>query len=227
MNAKRNLAVLVLVIALMALLPGSPTVMATGGQAPNVLPPNAHPHGKTYATWAGAWVNYLYTAPAAENPIAGTTENHCATRVVDHVALLLTNPNAVEPYSCSAPTGTMVFTPLGGIFCDTLSEPFPRNEAELRACATGFRLTDLQASVDGIALEGLDAYFFISPAVEFTLSEANGLGFPAGSSGTAMMWGPFIMLTGLPVGEHTIHAHATYPDFSLIQDFTIKLRIEP
>jgi hypothetical protein len=119
----------------------------------------------------------------------------------------------------------MVFTPLGGIFCDTLSEPFPRNEEELRACATGFRLTDLQASIDGVALEDLDDYFFISPVVAFTLSEPNGLGYPAGSSGKAMMWGPFIMIAGLRVGEHTIHAHASYPDFSLTQDFTIKIRV--
>jgi hypothetical protein len=172
-------------------------------------------------------LHYLYTAPAAENPLAGTTENHCATKVVDHVALLITNPTVTEPYSCSVSPGTMVFTPLGGVFCDTLSEPFPRNEEELRTCATGFRLTDLQASIDGVALGDLDQYFFISPVVAFALSEANGLGFPSGSSGEAMMWGPFIMITGLDSGEHTLHAHATYPDFSLTQDFTINITVRP
>jgi hypothetical protein len=97
----------------------------------------------------------------------------------------------------------------------------------LRACATGFRLTDLGASIDGTALEGLDDYFFISPLVSFTLSETNGLGYPAGSSGEAMMWGPFIMITGLPIGEHTIHAHAFYPDFAQAQDFTISITVKP
>ena len=227
MNTKRNVVVFILVIAVMALLPGSSTVMASGGRNPIVVPPNAHPHGKTYPAWAGMWLQYFYTAPASENPFAGTMGNHCASKVVRHVALIITNPTVPEPYSCSVPAGAMVFTPLGGIFCDTLSDPFPRNKKELRACATGFRLTDLHASLDGVALEDLDDYFFISPVVAFTLSEANGLGYPAGSSGKAMMWGPFIMITRLRIGEHTIHAHASYPDLSLTQDFTIKLTVKP
>ena len=227
MNTKRNIVAFILVIAVMALLPGPPTVLASGERNPTILPPNAHPHGKTYPAWAGMWLQYFYTAPASENPFSGTTGNHCASKVVGHVALLITNPTVTEPYSCSVPTGAMVFTPLGGIFCDTLSEPFPHNETELRACATGFRLTDLQASIDGVAVENLNDYFLVSPVVAFTLSEANGLGYPAGSSGEAMMWGLFLMITPLSIGEHTLHAHASYPDFSLTQDFTIKITVKP
>jgi hypothetical protein len=48
-----------------------------------VAPPRAHPYGKTYAEWAGAWTRWAVEMPAASSPFVDTAgcQEHQSGRV--------------------------------------------------------------------------------------------------------------------------------------------------
>ena len=56
-------------------LGAGPSVEAGKGNAgnPRVLPPQSHPHGKTYGEWAAAWWQWALSIPEAQNPVADAT----------------------------------------------------------------------------------------------------------------------------------------------------------
>jgi hypothetical protein len=112
--------------------------------------------------------------------------------------------------------------------CSTLEPPpfYGGNEEELRACAEGFILHDLEASIDGATLRDLDQYIHTSPLFEFTLPEDNILGSDE-LVGQSVSNGAHLMLAPLTPGEHMIHLHASYPDMDFTVDMNIELIVTP
>ena len=96
------------------------------------------------------------------------------------------------------------------------------NEAELRACALGFTITDLQAEIDGRPVKNLERYIHASPLFDLTMPEDNILEVPAGSTGQSVSNGAHLMLNPLSPGTHTVHLHAYVPEV----DFTVDLNYE-
>jgi hypothetical protein len=216
-------------LGVIGLLLLSPTIVLAGSvNNSTVLPPNAKPQGLTQGVWATEVVKFLYATPASENPITGSTGNQCVVKFVKYVALVLTNPGSPESYHCSVPQGTMLVMPAGGVFCDTLSRPFPTNEAELRDCVTIFYATDVQASIDGVAIEDVESHLVQSPPYTITPPEGNIYGLPANTSGQGMIQTHLLIFTPLPKGEHTLHIHSFYPEVGNYEEnFTLQITVEP
>jgi len=118
----------------------------------------------------------------------------------------------------------MLFLDIVSAECSTLEPPpfYGGNEEELRACALSFTLSNLEASVDGVAVENLSQYIHTSPLFEFTVPEDNILEAPAGSNGESVSNGAHLMLAPLSPGKHTIHLHGFVPEV----DFTVDMNLE-
>lgn len=63
----------------------------------------------------------------------------------------------------------------------------------------------IQATVDGISVKGLDKYRIQSPLFNFTLGSNNILGLPAQTTTQAVSDGNWVFLKPLPLGEHVIY----------------------
>lgn len=192
---------------------------ARGNKNPGVLPPNSRVQGHTYGEWSAIWWQYVFSLPADQNPLNGATGTECSFKRVGNVAVVVVDPLSPEPIECEVPPGTMLFLDILSAECSTLEEaPFyGGNEEELRTCAEGFILSELEASIDGVAVRNLDQYIHTSPLFEFTLPEDNILGVDAGSIGQSISNGAHLMLAPLKPGEHVIHFHASYP----VDEFTV------
>ena len=110
--------------------------------------------------------------------------------------------------------------------CSTVEEdPFyGGNEEQMRACALGFTITDLQASIDGLIVKNLSQYIHTSPLFEFTLPEDNIL-FIGKLSGQSVSNGAHLMLAPLSPGEHTIYLHASIPELEFTVDMNFDLTV--
>jgi hypothetical protein len=117
----------------------------------------------------------------------------------------------------------MLFLDVLSAECSTVEEdPFHGgNEEELRACAEGFTVTDLQASIDGTEVKNLDRYIHTSPLFEFTLPEDNIL-YTQVLSGQSVSHGAHLILAPLSPGKHAAHLHASIPEL----DFTVDMNID-
>lgn len=128
--------------------------------------------------------------------------------------------------NCTIPEDKFIFFPILNLECDTLTPPtIGGSAAELSACSHSYRMTNLVAEVDGIAIPNLDRYLVESPLFTFTLPKNNVLNLPAGT-GKAVSTGAWLMLPPLEEGQHTIHFGGSFPDFPFTLDITYHLKVK-
>lgn len=215
----KRLKILSIIVVVAVLLLGTVYIAsAWGNKNPGVLPPNSYVQGLTYGEWSVKWWQYVFSLPMDQNPLVGATGTECAFERSGNVALVVVDPVSPEPIECELPTGTILFLDILSAECSTLEEPpfYGGNEEELRTCAEGFILHDLEATIDGVAIQNVEGYIHTSPLFEFTLPEDNILEVEAGLTAQSVSYGAHLMLAPLPPGEHSIHFHASHPD-----DFTV------
>jgi len=213
----------VAVVAVLLLIAVS-IASARGNANPGVLPPNSRVQGLTYGEWSARWWQYVLSIPTPQNPLTGGTGANCIYQRIGNVGLVAVDPLVGEPIQCEVPAGMILFLDILSAECSTVEEPpfYGGNEEELRACALGFSFTDLQASIDGVAVNNLDQYLHSSPLFEFTLPEDNVL-FVDAASGESVSNGAHLMLAPLSPGEHAIHLHASIPE---LDGFTVDMDFE-
>lgn len=216
MNRIKILSIIALVAVL--LLGTVYIASARGNRNPGVLPPNSRVQGMTYGEWSAEWWQYVFSLPMDQNPLVGATGTECAFELNGNVAVVVVDPLSPEPIECEVPAGTTLFLDILSAECSTLEEPpfYGGNEEELRACAQAFILHDLEATIDGVAIQNIEAYIHTSPLFEFTLPADNILEVEAGLTAQSVSYGAHLMLAPLTPGEHTIQFHASHPD-----DFTV------
>lgn len=217
----KKLHILSVVVAAVVLLVGSVYIVsARGYMNPGILPPNSSVQGTTYGEWSVIWWQYVFSLPEDQNPLVGATGTSCAYERVGNVAVVVVDPLSPEPIECEVPAGTILFLDILSAECSTLEEaPFyGGNEEELRTCAEGFVLDDLEATIDDQAIRNIEQYIHTSPLFEFTVPENNILGVEAGMTGQSVSNGAHLMLAPLTPGEHTIHFHASYPSMEFTVD---------
>jgi hypothetical protein len=200
---------IILAVILMAI---SGVQVALAKANPGILPPNAHPHGKTLTEWGAQVFQTVFTTPLSENPFGGDTGHQCAVELIGHMALVWTNPfDPIQPYYCSLPAGSMAVVPISAYWCDSNIDGLS-SEEELLQCVNDFYLpvSDVQASLDGKVLTDIDQYQVTTPATSYTLPEDNVYGLPPGTTGQFVLRGHFIIITPLSPGEHTIHIQDEY-----------------
>jgi hypothetical protein len=214
----------VLLGTLVLLLLAVSIAVARGIPNAGVLPPNNRVEGRTDGEWSAIWWQHLFAIPASQNPLMGVTGDSCIVDQVGNVALVFADPQAGQTIHCQVPLGTKLYLDIVSIECSTL-EPDPfhgENEAELRACAKGFTITDLQAKIDGKPVKNLERYIHDSPLFDLSMAEDNILEVPAGSTGQSVSNGAHLMLNPLSPGTHTVNLHAYVPEV----DFTVDLNYE-
>lgn len=202
---------------------------AHGNPNPRILPPNSRVQGQTYGEWSALWWQYVLSIPTPLNPLTGGIGSGCVYQPVGNVGLVAVDPLVSEPIECEVPAGMMLYLDILSVECSTLEPPpfYGQTEEELRACALGFNITDLQASIDGVEVEDLDAYIHTSPLFAFTVPEDNILGTPTSAVGQSVSNGAHLMLAPLSPGEHTIYLHASIPELDFTVDMNFDLTVSP
>lgn len=224
MKQSRILSIIVVTVVL--LLITFLIAFAGGNKNPSVLPPNSRVQGLTYEEWSAEWWQYVLSIPENENPLTGGTGTNCVYQRIGNVGLVAADPLSESTITCEVPTGMILFLDILSAECSTVEEePFyGANEEELRACAEGFTITDLQVSIDGSNVKNLDQYIHTSPLFEFTLPEDNIL-YTEELSGQSVSNGAHLILAPLSPGEHTIHLHASIPELEFIVDMNFELTV--
>jgi hypothetical protein len=179
---------------------------------PGIIPPGAKYHGLSYGEWQAKWWQWVFSLPAANNPIIPGGD--VLQGQSDHV-WFLAGVFGIEVRSITIPAGTALFLPIVNTECSTVEPPpfHGDNEAELRSCAKEFidNTSDLAAEVDGVNVQNLAAYRHQSPLFTFgPLPEDNILGLPAGTTAQSVDDGIYLLLAPLSVGEHMIHFTGTF-----------------
>lgn len=223
----KRLQIRIAVVVAVVLLLVTVYIASAGGNAnPRVLPPNSRVQGLTYGEWSAKWWQYVLSIPTPDNPLTGGTGNQCVYQQIGNVGLVAVDPLVGETIECQVPAGMMLYLDILSAECSTVEEPpfYGGNEEELHACASSFSFTDLQASIDGIAVQNLDQYIHLSPLFEFTLPEDNILSTDE-LVGESVSNGAHLMLAPLSPGEHTIYLHATIPSLEFTVDMNFDLTV--
>lgn len=189
-----------------------------GNASAGVIPPQAHPHGRSYAEWSAAWWQWLWSAPADVNP--GLDPDGSFVSYGQSGAVWFLAPNYGFGQSdvryATIPTGKMLFIDLAGFFSSfEIEDPSVTTVEELRAiCAAAVdQIAEVACSVDGQELQNLEDYRVQSPAFEYVLPDNNifqawGIPVPAGTYYPGVADGHYVVLAPLSAGEHTIHIFA-------------------
>jgi hypothetical protein len=204
------------------------TLVSASKASPGVLPPTARVQGLTYGEWSAKWWQYVLSIPDPENPLTNGTANQCGIQQIGNVGLVVFNPTLEEPIICEVPAGMMLFLDILSAECSNVEEdPFyGGDEEEMRACATGHTISDLQASIDGIEVQNIDRYVHTSPLFDFTLPEDNIL-YTDILVGQSVSNGAHLMLTPLKPGAHSVHLHASIEEFEFTVDVNLELNVVP
>jgi hypothetical protein len=207
MKSWRHLAALALIVVALLI---APAMTLAQNPNPGVLPPNAHPHGKSYGQWSAAWWQWFLSIPTDRHPGLDPTGQFCAEGQSGKVVFLAAN-GATDPVPCTVRPGTAVFLAMANAECSTVEPPpfFGYTEQELRMCAKCFAdhidPSSLQVTLDGQALENLERYRVVSPLFTFSYPADNIFGIPNGpATGEAVSDGYWIYLAPLSAGEHTL-----------------------
>lgn len=205
-----------------------------GGVPHGVIPPHARPHGKSYGKWSELWWQWMASAPALPevNPVldhTGAVVDYGQAGGVWFIAPSV-EPGVVR--EATIPPGKMLFVALAAFEASTW-EGLGVTEEELRASAAA--VVDLieidRFSVDGREIP-IGPEFRIPSAGMFSLTVPDenvfdwwGFPAPAGTYYPSVADGYYVMLTPLPVGNHTLVIHWSMLD--LVAELTLHLRVSP
>jgi len=209
-----------LIVALALLLVTVSVAGASGNANPGVLPPSSQVQGRTYGEWSTAVWRYFFETPVSENPIFGAPWTDCYLERVGNVGLAVPFTTSGS-FTCEMPAGTILYLLVVASECSTVEPPtVGGSEEELLACAQSYVPSDLQASIDGVALRNVSDYVVTSPLFEFTLPDDNLFGLPGGTTAQSIAYGTFLMLVPLSPGQHTLWVHGAIPSGGFLYDMT-------
>jgi hypothetical protein len=224
---------------------------APAATTPGVIPPSAHPFGKTYDEWAAAWWQWSLSIALDHNPMVDDTGANAAESQNAQVWFLagIWGGNDTVERTCTVPAGKALFFPIfnniwvttPGDYLPNYSNPFDYwadNEGWIREYirSLGELCSIVAITVDGKSVPDT-GYRVSTPEFMATFPEKPvwtdiftwGVepGVPAGPSideGSA-----YLMLVPLSVGTHTIYFH-TFADWfgtPLDQVVTYHLTVVP
>jgi hypothetical protein len=182
--------------------------------------------GPLYDALSVAWWQYTLAQPAATNPLLDTTGANCALGQSGRVFFLVgTTGGKATRDQCSVRAGKFLFFPLVNAFDvhtpgDGLDDPDVLWDDFTSPEHLGFGVDSLRASVDGLAVRGLDPargrYRGCAGPVRgcvrpfsLTFPDGNLFGLDAGVYEPAVADGFYLLLTPLKPGVHTIEFGGT------------------
>ena len=181
----------------------------------SVYPVNSKPYGSTYGEWSAKWWQWVLSIPTQDNPGIDENGEKCAVGQNDpNVWFLAGTGGGQVTRTCTIPAGKAIFFPVLNVECDYLS-PDMKTESDLRKCAKDDqdKATNLQATVDGVAIPNLKTYRVQSPLFNVTYPEDNISGVPPGHT-QVISDGYWVLLEPLPAGNHEIRFTGSLIDFT-------------
>lgn len=214
----------------------TPQQALRGAASERVFPPQASPHGRSYAEWAGDWWRWALAIPAAENPIVDETGEDCARGQQGPVWFLAGNFGGASTRSCVVPAGRALFFPLASvIWVQTVADPEMTLD-RLRDIVHGqLAGVELSASIDGVPVVGLERYQEDSPVIAARLPDDNVLAVDETrcereegvlTCRPFLDTGVYLMVKPLPRGTHTLRFASYTPFFDTRIDVTYHLTID-
>jgi hypothetical protein len=149
-----------------------------GAQDPvnaGVFAPSATPYGKTYGEWTALWWQWVCAIPIGDNPLPDPTGEKAGVGQSGPVWFLCGttgNPPTAER-TVTIPVGKAVLFPIVNCFFAAPVDGTTDDQLRAGSKASIDHVTDLEAVVDGRALQGLANYRFASPMYEYTSPPAD------------------------------------------------------
>jgi len=202
-NPNRFIVVSVVAALLLAGIGGGAVAGAVNISAtPGVLPPDSHPHGKSYAEWSEAWWTWAMEFPLDGHPFTDSFTDVTAGQTGR--VWFLGAPFDTHVRDVTIPHGISLFFGLLNAEFSSLEGFATAEEQGAEARFWVDHIVDLFCTIDGVSVKDLRAYRFPSPQFHFTAPTPWIFG-PDGGAGTAVADGYYLMLTPLATGTHTIH----------------------
>jgi hypothetical protein len=171
---------------------------------PRIYPPDSEPYGLTYADWSAKWWQWLLSMPVETSPVNDETGKNCANNQDGPVWFLAGTSGGKLVRECEIPAGKAILLPIINGQCNAVQDNV-RTEEEFRNCIIPFvdQVNHVEATIDGVKLQGLQQYRVLSPLFNATYAKDNPYGTPQGTIAT-MSDGWWIMLEPLSEGRHEI-----------------------
>jgi hypothetical protein len=244
-HASRTLPAALVGVALLAT--AGPPAFAGNGNAgnPNIMPPQSHPYGQSYAEWAERFWQWAHSFPSTANPANGTAPPESAQS--GSVWFLASAPFSPVPGAATArnitiPAGTSLFSPASSFFNSNqaLPEDTTFTEEELLEQANGIwdaLATRTECIIDGVPVKGLEnpqgtVYYVETDLFPVTVADHDNIqagdGVLDGETVDEVAVGAFVMIKPLKVGKHTVRlvgAIEPAPGFVLTKDVTYTVTV--
>jgi len=204
---------------------------------PGLVPPDEHLQGMTYGEWQAALSQWIGSVPATGHPILEGNEGNIAAGQPKHVWFLANTAPVVDRHF-TIPSGTALYATILSVELDNFVCVDPDTNYsvdELREQAKDIvdTLTDIEVEIDGVPVNDVTAYRSTTPVFFSTLPADNLPTYfgctdvPAGTYGPMVADGYALLLTPLPVGEHTIHISNFFGAVGGDSDITWRISVVP
>jgi hypothetical protein len=182
------------------------------GANPDILPPQSHPFGATYAQWSARWTQWALSLPVENNPLFDTAD--ASTGQSGHVWFLGGSFTATDVTRTAViPSGTALFFPVVNDIEVLNWFPAGTTVQDIREFAKSVmdQATNLSASIDGVPVSNLSTYRVQSPEFNVTLP-STGTSIPQAFDipihpdvpATGVTDGIYLMVHPLSPGPHSI-----------------------
>lgn len=189
------------------------------------LNPNQGINKGLMRTLSAEWWQWALSIPASVNPLSFNdpmgSSDYCGVGQHGDVWFLggrFDGSGSLATRACTIPAGTSIFFPIINAECSTI-EGSGMTEEELRTCAIDLidHVTEVEASVDGVLLKGLNKSRVQSRLFSFSLPPGDMLGLFGNSPNPSpsVSDGFWVLLPPLAEGEHEIKFRgvAPFPEF--------------
>lgn len=202
----------------------STTGASSGGL--DVLAPDATVGGMSTADLLGTYAVGVAETPAEDSFMAdpATCDMGLSTGEV-YFAPTTGEPGRLSTTCTMSADQTLLVVPASA-FC--IDAPEAGGTADTACLDSLWDLTSSSLTIDGVEVEGLDAYEVDSEVIDVTLPEGNlfeNHGVPAGASRTIAR-GQVVLVQGLTPGDHTVVLGFDFGDGELAGSLTIDLTVE-
>jgi len=195
---------------------------------PRIIPPHAHPGGRSYAEWSVSWWRWLISIPIDENPGLDTDGSFVALNQSGHVWFLAPNyaQGAVDVRTATIPPGKMLFIDIAAfVGSPGIGDPSDPDELYEVLAEAVEGIVEIVFEVDGHLLEDIEDYRVASPLFELEFPEDNVFGAEPGTYYPSAAEGYYAMLAPLSAGEHTIHIYADFGEIFGTSEVTFYLTV--
>jgi hypothetical protein len=227
-KAKACLSVVVAALLLHGSLVTIPYALAqTTNKNSHVYPIDSKPNGLTYGDWSAKWWQWAVLTPADKSPLKDNTGINCNQGQTYPIWFLAGTFGGSAERTCSIPAGKAIMFPVYNGECSFVEYPQYKTEQDLRNCAKAQlnKVTNLDASVDGVKIQDLKSYRAQSSLFDLVLPNTNVFGLAAGPT-KSVADGFWIILKPLSSGKHEIHFSGSSVDFtsSGVQNFATEVK---